>query len=74
MNETERLSNRSVLPLKEEAPLRRVKQAAEPYRIEQMNKDDLIKEMRVQAGSWQALVIVYGVIVGTMVLSAMAIV
>lgn len=39
-----------------------------------MNKDDLIKEMRLQAGSWQALVIVYGVIVGTMVLSAMAIV
>ena len=39
-----------------------------------MKRDDLIKEMRVQAGSWQALVIVYAVIVGAMVLSAMAIV
>ena len=43
-------------------------------RIEQMKRDDLIKEMRVQAGTWQALLIVYAVIVGTMVLSAMAIV
>lgn len=39
-----------------------------------MNKDDMIKEMRVQAGTWYALAIVYAVIVGTMVLSAMAIV
>lgn len=39
-----------------------------------MKKDDLIKEMRVQASTWQALAIVYAVIVGTMVLSAMAIV
>lgn len=39
-----------------------------------MKRDDLIKEMRVQAGTWQALLLVYLVIVGTMVLSAMAIV
>ena len=39
-----------------------------------MQRDDIIKEMRVQAGSWQALAIVYALIVGTMVLSAMAIV
>ena len=68
------MNNRSVLVFKEEAPPRWVKQAAEPKRIEQMKRDDLIKEMRVQAGSWHALAIVYGVIVGTMVLSALAIV
>jgi hypothetical protein len=39
-----------------------------------MKRDDLIKEMRVQAGTWQAALIVYALIVGTMVLSAMAIV
>ncbi|MEM8774006.1 MAG: hypothetical protein AAGF53_03170 [Pseudomonadota bacterium] len=38
-----------------------------------MNKDDLIKEMRAHSATWQAVVIVYAVIVGTMVLAAMSI-
>ena len=37
-----------------------------------MKRDDLIKELRVQAGSWHALAIVYGVIVDTKVISARA--
>ena len=39
-----------------------------------MKRDDLIKEMQLQAGSWYPLAMVYGVIVGAMVLSAWAIV
>ena len=74
MKKAGRFANRSALALKHEAPFPWVKWATEPKRIEHMNRDDLIKEMRVQAGSWQALIIVYAVIVGTMVLSAMAIV
>ena len=39
-----------------------------------MKRDDWIKEMSMQAGSWYPLAIVYGVIVGAMVLSAWAII
>ncbi|WP_305984641.1 hypothetical protein [Roseibium sp. MMSF_3544] len=34
-----------------------------------MTRDDLIREYKNQAGTWQALVGVYGVIVGVMALS-----
>jgi hypothetical protein len=37
-----------------------------------MNREDLIREFESRAASWPALVGVYGIIVGTMVLSAMA--
>jgi hypothetical protein len=37
-----------------------------------MNRDDLIREYRMRGASWPALVGVYAVIVGTMVLSAMS--
>ncbi len=35
-----------------------------------MNRDQLNREIRNGAGSWQALAVVYGLIVLTMVLSA----
>jgi len=38
-----------------------------------MTRDDLIREYRNRAGSWQALVFVYAVIIATMALSAAAI-
>ena len=38
-----------------------------------MNRDELNRELRAHSASWQAVVIVYALIVGTMVLSAMAI-
>lgn len=38
-----------------------------------MTRDEMIREMRMHSASWQAVVIVYGLIVGTMVLTAMAI-
>jgi hypothetical protein len=38
-----------------------------------MNRDELIRELRMHSASWQAVVILYGIIVGTMVVSAMAI-
>ncbi len=38
-----------------------------------MTRDDFIREYRNRAGSWPALVGVYGIIVACMVLSAMAI-
>ncbi|MEM8796592.1 MAG: hypothetical protein AAGE61_13570 [Pseudomonadota bacterium] len=37
-----------------------------------MNKDDLIREYRKRGASWPALAGVYSIIVGAMVLSAMA--
>ena len=38
-----------------------------------MNRDELIRELRMHSATWQAVVVVYALIVGTMVLSAMAI-
>ncbi|SEM23261.1 hypothetical protein SAMN05443999_11631 [Roseovarius azorensis] len=38
-----------------------------------MTRDELNRELRAHSASWQAVLIVYGMIVGTMVLSAMAI-
>ncbi len=38
-----------------------------------MNRDELIREMRMHSATWQSVVIVYGLIVATMVFSAMAI-
>lgn len=39
-----------------------------------MSRDELNRELRQRAGSWQAVLIVYGAIVATLILSAMAIV
>ncbi len=38
-----------------------------------MTRDELNRELRAHSASWQAVVIVYGAIIGTFVLSAMAI-
>ncbi len=38
-----------------------------------MNRDELIRELRMHSATWQAVVIVYALIVGTMILSAIAI-
>ena len=38
-----------------------------------MTRDELIREYRMRSASWPALVGVYAIIVGTMILSAMAI-
>lgn len=38
-----------------------------------MTRDELHRELRARSASWQAVLIVYGLIVGTMALSAMAI-
>lgn len=38
-----------------------------------MTRDQLNRELRMHSATWPAVVIVYGTIVGTMVLSAMAI-
>lgn len=38
-----------------------------------MTRDQLIKELRMHSATWQSVVIVYGLIVGTMILSGMAI-
>ena len=38
-----------------------------------MNRDELNRELRMHSASWPAVLIVYALIVGTMVLSAMAI-
>ncbi len=39
-----------------------------------MTRDELNRELRQRAGTWQAVLIVYGAIVATLVLSAMAII
>lgn len=39
-----------------------------------MTRDELNKELRMHAATWKAVVIVYGVILGTMVGMAMVIV
>jgi len=38
-----------------------------------MNRDELNRELRMHSATWQAALIVYGVIVALMVISAMAI-
>ncbi len=38
-----------------------------------MTREELNRELRMHSASWQAVVIVYALIIGTMVLSAMAI-
>lgn len=38
-----------------------------------MTREELIRELRMHSATWQSVVIVYGLIVATMVLSAMAI-
>lgn len=38
-----------------------------------MTRDELNRELRAHSASWQAVVVVYAAIVGTFVLSAMAI-
>jgi len=38
-----------------------------------MTRDELIREIQSRRGSWPALLIVYGLIVATMVVSAMSI-
>ncbi|EAP76948.1 hypothetical protein ISM_01625 [Roseovarius nubinhibens ISM] len=39
-----------------------------------MTRDQLIREMRIHSASWQAVAIVYGAIVATLLLTASAIV
>ena len=39
-----------------------------------MTRDELNRELRMHSASWQAVVIVYGILIGTFVLSAMAMV
>jgi len=38
-----------------------------------MTRDELNRELRMHSASWPAVLVVYGIIVGTMVLSAMSI-
>ena len=38
-----------------------------------MNRDTLIRERALSAGSWPALLLVYGILVGALFASAMAI-
>ena len=39
-----------------------------------MNRDQLIRELRIHSASWQAVAIVYAIVVGTMIFSALAII
>lgn len=39
-----------------------------------MTRDKMIREYRARTGTWQAFVIVYAILMGTMVLTASAIV
>lgn len=38
-----------------------------------MTRDQLIRELRIHSASWQAVAIVYALLVGTMIFSALAI-
>ncbi|MEQ9242188.1 hypothetical protein [Roseovarius indicus] len=38
-----------------------------------MTRDELNRELRMHSATWQSVVLLYGVLVGTLVLSAMAI-
>jgi len=48
-------------------------QGAPALREIAMTRDELNRELRMHSATWQAVVIVYGSIVATLVLSAMAI-
>ncbi|MEM1238174.1 MAG: hypothetical protein AAGI10_14490 [Pseudomonadota bacterium] len=37
-----------------------------------MNRDELNREIRMHSATWQSVLIFYGVLIGTFVLSAMA--
>ncbi len=39
-----------------------------------MNRDQFFRELRTRTATWQAVALVYALIVGTMVVSAMAII
>ena len=39
-----------------------------------MNRDQLIRELRIRSGTWQSTLIVYALIVATMAFSAMVII
>lgn len=39
-----------------------------------MTRDELIREMQARRGSWPALLLVYGILVGTMVFAALSII
>jgi len=39
-----------------------------------MNRDELLRELRAHSASWQAVAIVYALIIGAMVFSGMAII
>ncbi len=38
-----------------------------------MTRDELNRELRMHSATWQAVLVLYGLLVGTLVLSAMAI-
>jgi hypothetical protein len=38
-----------------------------------MTRDELNRELRMHSATWQAVALVYGALVGTLVLSAMAV-
>lgn len=38
-----------------------------------MTRDELNRELRMHSATWQAVLVVYGLLVGTLVLSAMSI-
>lgn len=38
-----------------------------------MTRDELNRELRMHSASWQAVLVVYGLIVGTLIFSAMSI-
>jgi len=53
---------------------RGIRRGPDPETLEiVMTRDEFNRELRAHSASWQAVVVVYGLIVGTMVLSAMAI-
>ncbi len=39
-----------------------------------MNRDELLRELRMHSATWQSVLIVYALIVATMILSALAII
>lgn len=39
-----------------------------------MTRDELNRELRMHSATWQSVLVVYGALIGTLVLSAMAIV
>ena len=39
-----------------------------------MTRDELNRELRMHSATWQSVVLVYGILVGTLVFSAMAVI